>query len=156
MVCRHLLFTAAQDDLALIRRPLFEALEGILPPVSEVATQVHATINLQAALPPTSSYMPGVSRLATHVNDLSVREFRRSKLEMLVLPTLDLWFRRSLLVDNLPSAPTDDDPDVLNEASKQSYRFERHKTYFCGISCDGSRRKRSQYDDGITITGCEP
>jgi len=141
MVSRDLLFTVARDDPALVCRPLFEALEGISPPVSEVATQVHATINMQAALPPTLSYyvfnhlagylkaasrdavdshqalrsyasiMPDVSRLASHVSDLSVRELRRNKLEMLVLPTFDLWFRRSLLVGNLPSAPTDDDPE---------------------------------------------
>jgi hypothetical protein len=56
MVSRDLLFMVARDDPALVCRPLFEALEGISPPVSEVATQVHATINLQAALPPTLSY----------------------------------------------------------------------------------------------------
>ena len=44
--CRDLLFVAARDDPALVCRPLFEALEDISSPASEVAARVHAIINL--------------------------------------------------------------------------------------------------------------
>jgi hypothetical protein len=112
--CRDLLFVAARDDPALVCRPLFEALEDISSPASDVTARVHAIINLQAALPPTLSYyvfnhlagylkaasrdvvnshqalrsyasvMPDVSRLASHVSDLSVRDLRRNKVDMLL------------------------------------------------------------------------
>ena len=139
--CRDLLFVAARDDPALACRPLFEALEDISSPASEVAARVHAIINLQAALPPTLSYyvfnhlagylkaasrdmvnshqalrsyasvMPDVSRLASHVSDLSVRDLRRNKVDMLVLPTFDLWFRPSLTAGHLPTGPARDGPE---------------------------------------------
>jgi hypothetical protein len=141
LASRDLLFMVARDDPALLCRPLFDALEDTSSPASGVAVRVNAIVNLQAALPPALSYyvfnhltgyiktasrdtvnshqalrshasvMPHISRLASHVSDLSIRDLRRNKLEILVLPTFDLWFRRSLSAGHLPDGPDHDDPE---------------------------------------------
>jgi hypothetical protein len=52
-----------------------------------------------------------VSRLASFVSGLSVRDLRRNKVDMPVLPTFDLWFRPSLTVGHLPTGPARDGPE---------------------------------------------
>lgn len=141
LASRDLLFILARDDPALVCRPLFDTLEHTSFPASEVAVRVHAIVYLQATLPPALSYyifnhlagyiktasrdaanshqalrsyasvMPDISCLASHVSDLSVRDLRRNKLETLVLPTFDLWFRRSLSAGHLPNGPDHGDPE---------------------------------------------
>ncbi|KAF9506487.1 hypothetical protein BS47DRAFT_1489338 [Hydnum rufescens UP504] len=58
-----------------------------------------------------ATVLPTLSRLATHVRDLSVRDFRRNKVDGLLLPTFDLWFSSTLPSGIVfPQAPSATEP----------------------------------------------
>ncbi|KAI0066892.1 hypothetical protein BV25DRAFT_1820006 [Artomyces pyxidatus] len=116
-----------RDDPALITRPVFDALSGDENTIADAISVLRAFLHIQRTLPPAMAHhvfnhltgflkhsarqtdakntlrgfaytLPLLSRLVAQVSGMSIREIRRAKVEIFLIPSGALWFP--------PTAPT--------------------------------------------------
>ncbi|KAI0077367.1 hypothetical protein K474DRAFT_1751763 [Panus rudis PR-1116 ss-1] len=116
-----LIFDFMRDDAALIARSVLTLLTGDEQSVFTAISTLRAFLHVKHVLPPAMAHfvlnhltgylkyaarysesqtplqtyaysMPIVANLVTQVHNLSLREFRRAKLDILLIPTGSLWF----------------------------------------------------------------
>lgn len=121
---RNILVDLMRNDPGLLTRPVWDLLSGDEHDFAEAITTLSAFLHVRHVLPPAMAHamfnhiagllkhnskqmdteeslrkyahvMPLLGKLATQVSNMSIREMRRAKLEVLFVPSGSLWFPSS-------------------------------------------------------------
>jgi Protein UNC80 len=124
---RNLLLDLMRDDPSILFRTVFNTITGNETELTHAISTLRALLHVRQALPPATAHhvfthltgylkftarqvetvealhgfaytAPILAKLVSQVSNMSIRDIRRAKIEVFVIPTLSLWFP--------PSAPT--------------------------------------------------
>ncbi|KAI0041863.1 hypothetical protein FA95DRAFT_1500866 [Auriscalpium vulgare] len=118
---RSTILDLMRDDPSLITRPVLDSFAGDEQSISSAISVLRAFLHIQRILPPAMAHhlfnhltgflkfaarqpdipnallgfaysLPLLSKLVTQVSDMSIREIRRAKVEIFLIPSGSLWF----------------------------------------------------------------
>jgi hypothetical protein len=121
---RNLLMDLMRNDAALLSRPIFDFFVDDRKGIAFATSAIRAFLHVRRTLPPAMAHnvfntlagflkhaarqvessdtlddfaqlIPTMAKLVTQVSDVSIREFRRAKIEAFVIPSGSLWFSSS-------------------------------------------------------------
>jgi hypothetical protein len=121
---RVVLMDLMRNDPVLLSRPILDLLAGDQKDVSAAASAMRALLHVRRVLPPAMAHhvfnnlagflkhiarldeasdaledfahvLPVMAKLAAQVGDISIRDIRRAKLEVFVIPSGSFWFTSS-------------------------------------------------------------
>ncbi|THV08472.1 hypothetical protein K435DRAFT_12048 [Dendrothele bispora CBS 962.96] len=124
---RSMIMDLMRNDPAILTRPIWDLLTGDRTDLSVAITSLHAFLHIRKSIPPAMAHTifnslagflkfaskqlegeetmqkfarvtPILATVVSQVSEMSIREFRRAKIDMFFIPSGSLWFP--------PSAPT--------------------------------------------------
>lgn len=123
-MARHVVIDLMRNDPALLTRPVLDVLAGDQMDLGAAVSSLRAFLHVRRVLPPALAHhiwnnvagflkylakqvdtedalhdysrtLPILSKLVSQVSDMSIREIRRAKIELFLIPTGSLWFSDS-------------------------------------------------------------